>query len=221
MMRTALRLIRRSHGDDEGFSLMETLVASSIFGVFTTLVMLAIISMLNDTAKNQSLVDGQATIENVFQKLDHQVRYANGIQAPGTGVGANSTNYYVEWQAQPVSVQPATCTQLKFNPTLDTLQERTWQPKATVVSPTGWILLENNITNPAGVDPFFFISSGTSATNPQLGAIISHQQLQITLMSQPNGTKAKSSTASSSVATFTALNSTTTTGNVCQEVSRS
>ncbi|BEP15212.1 hypothetical protein acdb102_35230 [Acidothermaceae bacterium B102] len=221
MMRKALRQLRSvRHGDDEGFSLMETLVASTIFGIFTTLVMLAIISMLNDSQKNQSLIDGQSTIENVFQKLDHQVRYANGIQTPGQLGG----NWFVEWQAQPVTTQPQTCTQLKFNPTADTLQERTWQPKAAVIAATPWVQIARNITNPGTTDPFTFTPAGSVYTptgNVVFGSPIAHQQLTVTLMSQPNGTTTSKSTLSTTTVTFTALNSTSQTGNVCQEVARS
>jgi hypothetical protein len=176
--------------------------------------------MLNDTQKNQSLVDGQSTIENVFQKLDHQVRYANGIQNPGQVGG----NWFVEWQAQPITTAPQTCTQLKFNPTADTLQERTWQPKASVITPTPWVQIARNITNPSGTDPFYFTPAGsvyTASGNVVFGSVINHQQLSVTLMSQPNGTATAKSTQSTSVVTFTALNSTSTTGNVCQEVARS
>ena len=214
MMRTTLRRMRKARQDDEGFSLIETIVAMSIFGVFTSLVMAAIIAMLTDTQKNQSLLDGQVTIENIFQKLDHSVRYANGVQQPGIGVGANASNYYVEWQSQPVTTQPATCTQLKFNPTTDILQLRTWSPTATVITPTAWKQIGADITNPG--NPFQLTAANSKAVVPIL-----HQQLQVTLMTQPHGTSSAKSTASVTEATFTALNSSSQTLNVCQEVSRS
>jgi len=214
--RTALRRARESRqGDDEGFSLMETLVATSIFAVFMSLVMLAIISMMSSTQKSQSLTDGATNLENVFQKLDHQVRYANGIEPPGQVGG----NWFVEWQSQPVTTSPQTCTELKYNTTAHTLLERSWQPLAPVITPTSWILLAPNITNPAATDPFTFQPSGPIV--PGGPTVYAHQQLTVTLMDRPGGTNASTSTLSNSATTFTALNSSTKTGNVCQEVARS
>ena len=59
-------------------------------------------------------------MENAFQKLDHQVRYADAI----TPVGNVGANWYVEWHTQAISTAPEMCTQLKWDATAKTLLER-------------------------------------------------------------------------------------------------
>lgn len=217
MMRTALRRFRAKPAGDDGFSLIETLVASSIFGIFTSLVMLAVISMLTSTQKSQSLQEGAAGLENVFQKLDHQVRYANGIQKEQQ-IGGPSGPWFVEWQSQATSLAPQLCTQLKYDTTAHTLVERTWQPASPGTTTTGWKLLANNIVNDPTVSPFAF--TPTAVTSPSV-IYFAHQQLKVTLSDRPHGTSTSKSTLSQSVVSFTALNSSTKSGNVCQEVAPS
>ena len=208
--RSVLERLRSAQREDAGFSLMETLVAMVIFGIFMALAMGAIISMLTSTAKSQSLQGGSATLENVFQKLDHQVRYGNAISTPNTTPVNGS--YFVEWMAQPLATSPQTCTQLKYNPAAGTLQERTWQPAATPVVATGWTLMANNVTTVGS--PFTF--------SPSDGTTYAHQQLAIALSVQPGGKTAAKSTRSELTVSFSALNSTKNTSSlVCTEVARS
>ncbi len=212
--RSVLERLRSAQREDAGFSLMETLVAMVIFGIFMALAMGAIISMLTSTAKSQSLQDGSASLENVFQKLDHQVRYSNAISTPNTTLVNGS--YFVEWMAQPLATSPQTCTQLRFNPAAGTLQERTWQPAATPVVATGWTLMAKNVTTAGFLNPYPF------AFSPSDGTTYAHQQLAITLATQPGAKATARSTRSELTVSFSALNSTKNTSSlVCTEVARS
>jgi hypothetical protein len=215
-MRAAVRLARQAgRGDDEGFSLMETIVATSIFAIFMSCVMAAIIAMLTSTQKSTSLQDGTANLENVFQTLDHQVRYANGIQIPGQ-VG---TSWYVEWQSQATDNAPQLCTQLKFDTAARTIQERTWQPVSPTTTLGGWKLLAINVAiDPTSGHSIPFVMTQASTVAP----FLAHQQLQVYLADRPNGSTTARSTLSTTNANFTALNSTTHfISNICQEVARS
>lgn len=211
-IRAALRRARHFRdSDDTGFSLIETLVAMSIFAVFMGLVMAAILSMLTSTQKTQSLDDGAAQLENAFQKLDHQVRYANGIDPEGQ-VGSN---WFVEFQVQSTATSPQTCYQLKYNVATSQLLERSWQPAVSPVVATSWLQLARNIVNdPVAQPPFHQLPTDTAHG-------IGHQQLQVNLWSRPNGQTTKTSTKSQSQASFTGLNTNANTGLVCKEVARS
>jgi prepilin-type N-terminal cleavage/methylation domain-containing protein len=222
-IRTAIARSRDGSRSEQGFSLIETLVAASIFAVFLGVAMSAIIAMLTSSQKTQSLTDGAATLDNVFQKLDHQVRYANGISNPGTNAAGN---WFVEWQSQPTSTAPYICTQLKYNVAAGTLLERTWQPKASPVVASPWQQIANKLVYKYGSAPTYlatapFVFTGTSYVPTDASkTLYAHQQLRVFLTAQPNGTTASKSTVSQADARFTALNSTTNTGIVCAEVAR-
>ena len=216
-IRRALAIAKEQRqGGDDGFSLMETIVAASIFAIFMSTAMAAIISMLTSTQKSQSLTDGSTQIENAFQKLDHQIRYADAINAPNPTPIAG--NYYVEWHSQATSTAPPMCTQLRFNTATHVLQERSWSPTATPVAPTAWLQLAKNIVNNVTTAvplQLPFVYTGTKAN------ALSHQQLGLLLVAQPNGSRTSTSTVTTTTASFTALNSTIQSGLVCQEVARS
>ena len=63
----------------------------------------------------------------VIALLDHSVRYANAVTAPGTGTDGS---YYFEFQTGNAG-QQQTCTQWRWVPTGGTMQWRTWQPPLT------------------------------------------------------------------------------------------
>lgn len=199
------RLRRLGEGDD-GFSLIETIVAMSIFAVFMSLVMAAILSMMNSTQKSQSLDDGARTVENVFQKLDHQVRYSDAMNDVAV-VGGTRT--YDEWHTQATSTSPEMCTQLKYDSAASTLSERTWSPTASPVTATPWQLLAGNVTV---VSIKFTGLAQTLRPNQQ------HQYLTIDIVVHPHGSSLARSEGSQTTATFTAVNSTKNSGVVCQEV---
>jgi prepilin-type N-terminal cleavage/methylation domain-containing protein len=215
LIRSALTVARKRRiSEDDGFSLMETIVAMVIFSIFMSTAMAAIISIMNSTHKSQSLTDGAAQLENAFQRLDHQVRYADAVNQPGPGT--NGT--YVEWHTQATSTTPQTCAQLKYDPTAKTLSERTWLPGAAVVAATSWILVANNIVNTASQPPFAQIATKKVGGTTTL---LAHQQLVLDLFSRPGGQIKKVTNQSEITTSFTALNSTTQSGLVCQEVARS
>ena len=223
LIRSALTQARRRRpSEDDGFSLMETIVAMMIFSVFMSTAMAAILSIMNSTQKSKSLTDGAAQLENAFQRLDHQVRYADAINVAGYVASTNS--WYVEWHTQATSTTPQTCDQLKYDATAHKVVERTWTPGTASVTPTSWLLVANNISNvPTGTTPptqapFTKIDSkkGTGTT-----VLLAHQQLVLDLFTSPGSTITADTTQSETTTSFTALNSTTQSGVVCQEVARS
>jgi hypothetical protein len=169
--------------------------------------------MMTSTQKSQNLVDGERSVENAFQRLDHQVHYADVINPVGQ-VGAN---WYVEWHSQATSTTRATCTQMKFDPVADTLLERSWFPDDTPAKAGTWALMAKSVRNdPTIAAQVPFVRQGL------VPGMYAHQQLTVTIVDSPlvSSSKAKSETSNLS-ATFTALNSTKNSGIACQEVARS
>jgi prepilin-type N-terminal cleavage/methylation domain-containing protein len=215
--RTALAAVRERHlrGDD-GFSLMETIVAMVIFSLFMSVAMAAIISMLTSTQKSQNLTDSATQVENSFQKLDHQVRYSDAI----TPVGQVGANWYVEWHSQATSTTAETCYQLKYDATAKTLVERTWSPTASPIHATAWYQLAKNLTNNTALAAQYpFAQTGTKKQAVTGDVLLSRQQLAVVLVVGTSIGKGKEGSILS--ASFTALNSTTKSGVPCQEVARS
>lgn len=219
LIRSALTQARRRRvSEDDGFSLMETIVAMMIFSVFMSTAMAAILSIMNSTQKSKSLTDGAAQLENAFQRLDHQVRYADAINDPAYVASTNS--WYVEWHTQATSTVPQTCDQLKYDATAHKVVERTWTPGTASVTATSWLLVANNISNTVpGVtqQPFTKVASKKSGST----VLLAHQQLVLDLFTSPGSTIKADTTQSETTTSFTALNSTTQSGVVCQEVARS
>jgi prepilin-type N-terminal cleavage/methylation domain-containing protein len=221
-MRTALRTAREDRtSEDAGFSLMETLVATSIFAVFMSLVMMAMVAMLSSTQKSTSLSDGAAAVENAFQKLDHQVRYSDAIHVEGK-VG---NNWFIEWHTPATSTSAALCQELKYDSTADKLLERSWAPAPAVSTPTSWLTLAVNIVNDPNVpaqNPFTFVPTSVQDPTDPTKLPLAHQQLKLYLIASPNGTVTARSAVSETQVSFTALNSSkTSSGVICQEVARS
>lgn len=223
-----VRARSRRDGREDGFSLIETIVAISIFAVFSGLVMSAIIAMLNSTAKTQSVDDGAAATENLFQSLDHEVRYADEI-SPNPGVVGG--NWWVEWHNPSTPSTVAKCTQLEYVVASGILQERTWTPPAVVggapVNLTGWKLLASNLVNNYNASasppivPFAYVGTSSYGTGANKVVLNAHQQLALYFSVRPGGSTTKKTALTQTKESFTALNSTPTTGILCTEVPRS
>lgn len=212
-IRGAVRRLRdrRAQGDD-GFSLIESLIAMVIFTIFMGIATGAIISIMRSTQKTQNLTNSATEVENAFQTLDHQVRYSDVITLPNAAPVNNA--YYVEFHQQATSTSVETCYQLKYDLTSKTLLERNWKPKASPVSATPWKLLAHTLA--PGNPPF--VQTGAGNKNAAGEVLNAHQQLAVSVTVQASF--GKTSEGSALAANFTALNSTTTSGIACQEVGR-
>ena len=213
-----MRDLRRSPDadrDEDGFTLVELLVAMLVMTIFMGLVTAAVVQMTQVSLKSQAIGDAESQLNAAFLRLDKEVRYASAINSPGQ----NGSDWYVEFQSKYSGT--TTCTQLRTTAAAGKLQQRTWTVTGGSVTAPGWTTLASGVANQSGVaaqNPFTFTVAGATAI---------HQQLKVYLLasSGPGGTATKSTSTSS--ATFTALNTgpatvTNTTGqSVCQEVARS
>jgi prepilin-type N-terminal cleavage/methylation domain-containing protein len=121
---------RTRASNDDGFSLVELMIAMSIFAVFITVLLASIVGITRASTQAQVVAHNSSTVLAVFQDFDHQVRYADSINFPGTGAsGARYVEYRVP--ATSSSTSSTLCGQWKYTPSTGKLQFRQWQDGAT------------------------------------------------------------------------------------------
>jgi prepilin-type N-terminal cleavage/methylation domain-containing protein len=108
-----------------GFSLIELVVAISLFSVFIALFLTAVVTLIRGTEQVTSTSEASSKSLIVFQNIDRQVRYADSINFPGDG---SSGARYIEYRL-PASSAPSgitTCYQWRFVPSTGQIQLRQW-----------------------------------------------------------------------------------------------
>lgn len=158
---------QRHDVNEEGFTLVELLVAMSIFAIVLALISSSVLVMEHALRKSQGQSDNLDASRKVIQLLDRQVRYANAITQPG--VGATATSTYIEWRTGDTSgegVQTQTCTQWRFDGAAGTLGYRTWAVPAKKSDPTtatAWVNEAFGVVAVAGT-PVFSTTAQPAAT---------------------------------------------------------
>jgi prepilin-type N-terminal cleavage/methylation domain-containing protein len=169
-----LRRLARNDSDDaidNGLSLIELVVATSIFTIVLSIYFGALISMSHTTVRAQDSVDASDALRATFNALDHQVRYATSINRPVKG---SSGAWYVELEATnlPDGAKPM-CYQWRLDPATKVLSTRTWTEDGTSVVTAwhgvSWRVGSGNV-NGAGVavSPFVFAPAGNAMLRQQL-----------------------------------------------------
>lgn len=144
---------------DAGVTLVEQLVAMSIFLVVAAVFMTGLVSMTTSTSRTQNTADSGDAVRAAFLSMDRQVRYADAVNRPGRGA---SGDWYVEFRT-PVTTAAAsaTCTQWRYDTTGGQLLMRTWNDDST---PGGsWTFLAT-VTKAPAAPPF--TTSPATATQP-------------------------------------------------------
>ncbi|WP_129338296.1 PulJ/GspJ family protein [Cellulomonas endophytica] len=182
---------------DGGMTLVELLVAMSVFTVVLAIAMSAVVSMTRGTAVAAQLADAQQGTRTAFQRLDHQVRYAEAVNRPGAGP---SGAVYVEWRTGAVSTPTGTaqCTQWRYDPTARTLARRSW-PDVTAPTVQDWQVMVTDVLRPASAPATYpFVVAPATETRRR-------QTLTLTLLVGPGENGARVTTSS----VFAARNSST------------
>lgn len=192
--------MRRPHPSDDGYSLIEVMMAMVCMSILMTLVTSAIIQIYHSVNSVDAVSAAQTQVDTTFERLDKEIRYARGISDPGT---VNS-NQYVEYLLNSDSVD--TCVELRMNNTTGELQRRQWVKNQTPLAPTGWQILASSVT---ATTPFT-----VTAAVPVLPTDFRYQRLTLDVTSVTGGgagLSAASGRAGSqreTNVTFTALNAT-------------
>ena len=190
---------------DDGVTMIEVVVSLTLMAVLMTIFTTAVIDVYRNVNQTEGISTGQSQLNNVFLRLDKEVRYASGISMQGK-VG---TQWYVEYLN--TSRGTEICTQLRLT-TTGLLQRRTWDRNVAPVQPTDWAVLGSNLGEVTGTPPFAFSAADPSSTT---GAASNFHQLTISLAAIGRDDK---HVAESSF-TFTALNTSlaTTSVGICTE----
>jgi prepilin-type N-terminal cleavage/methylation domain-containing protein len=217
-----------------GFTLVELMVAMTVMVIIMSIVVDAVSDwVVNSERRVTNGGQASAAVEAAFMTLDGEVRYAADISTPAESMASPyAGSYWVEFQSDWTipSQGAARCTQLEYNTTAGTLQQRTWLSGAT--PPTGWLVLASGLsttlTTPAH-NPFSLSQTAASLLNPSTPpttasatpppvtvAATPPWQLSVTL-SSTQGKGVQADTAASSFA-ITALDITSTSVSVPAQV---
>jgi prepilin-type N-terminal cleavage/methylation domain-containing protein len=205
-------LTRRTCGEDDGFTLVELLVAmiilSVFFGVFSSLVA----RFFDLTGRQQSRSASVDVSRNMIMVLDRQVRYANAVNTPVTT--ADGTRW-IEWRSGSTGKQQ-TCFQWRVRPG-GAAQFRTWLPPLSgsgASTPTVWRTQGTGV-QAIGTEPVFAVNAALASSSA-----LNRQVVTIAFRTTSGTVRDGSPTR----VALTALNSTSAsapTTPVCQEVPRS
>jgi type II secretory pathway pseudopilin PulG len=192
--------------DDEGYSLLEVMMAMVCTGILMTLVTSAVIQIYHSVNSVDAVSAAQSQIDTAFGRLDKEVRYARGISDPA----AVSGDPYVEYLLSADSVD--TCVELRLHTSTGELQRRQWVKNQSPLVPTAWQTLASSVT---AATPF-----AVTSTRPVLPSDSPYQSLTLDVTSVTGGGSGLSASAGragsrrETTVTFTALNAIIPTGSV-------
>jgi prepilin-type N-terminal cleavage/methylation domain-containing protein len=155
---------------DQGVTLVETLVAMSIFSVVLTIFMAAVLSMTTSTGRVNATTDAGDGVRAAFLKLDRQVRYADAINQP---VQTSAGRWYVEFRtSQRANGQPTLCTQWRYDPTVQEMQVRTWNDGQVPAATFRTITTDVLPPQPSGSSPFTVALADGDHANQKLAVAL-------------------------------------------------
>jgi prepilin-type N-terminal cleavage/methylation domain-containing protein len=192
--------MRRPGPSDDGYSLIEVMMAMVCMSILMTLVSSAIIQIYHSVNSVDAVSAAQTQIDTAFERLDKEVRYARGISDPGVVNG----DQYVEYLLNADSAD--TCVELRLNSTTGELQRRQWAKNQNPPAPTGWQILAASVT---ATTPFT-----VTAAVPVLQTDFRYQRLTVDITSVTGGGPGLSTSAGRAGSrretnvTFAALNAT-------------
>jgi Tfp pilus assembly protein PilV len=183
---------------DDGVTLLEVLVGTSLMAVVTSVFTAGVVLVYRSVGRAQDSAVAQSQVHVVFQRLDREIRYATAVSDPAK-IGAD---WYVEHLT--TANGTALCTQLRLNDATDQLQRRTWTQGASPFAPTAWQVLSSYTTAVGSAAPFQAVRDGD------------FERLRVRLTTQPPGSTAPGANID---ITFTALNTVrgATSADVCAE----
>lgn len=178
--------VRHRLRGDRGTTLVETIVAMSIFTVIIAVFGTAVTQWTRQVVRNNAIADQTAAARLAFDTLDRQVPSASAINYPVL----SGTSWYLEFRTD--ATTPSTCTQWRLETSTRQLQWRTW-PTDTGV-PTPWRVAATSVVNT--VDP-----AQQPFSMVKIDAQYAQQRLDLDLRLQKS-----TGPVTQSVATFTARN---------------
>jgi prepilin-type N-terminal cleavage/methylation domain-containing protein len=158
MLGTLTRRERRDRGTaTAGFTIIELMVALMIFSIFLAIITTSILALTRSSSRIQVAAVSTNQELAVFQRLDHQIRYADGINVQGTGP---SGKVYIEFRTPANSTASGVtlCTQWRYDPVGATIASRTWTDGLFSSTQSVWNVQLTNVANDGGASyPFNFV----------------------------------------------------------------
>lgn len=151
--------------DESGYSLIELIVAMSLFSVFLAMFIAGIVAITRVTTEARVDAQTSSSVGVAMQRIERSVRYADSVNYAGS-VGNNS---YVEWRTDKQSTVDGieTCTQLRYSEVDGTIAMRSWQ-SGTAPSATAWNVLVKSIRGEAtNAYPFATVPAIVGVSNYQ------------------------------------------------------
>lgn len=174
----------RTRDKESGFSLIELLVAMSLFGGIMVAILSVLLTVQRDTVRVADRESAVTASRQAVAQIDRQVRSGNVLFAPGnelqglpngtvgcTSPGdpnlgncmriytqSNGAERCVQWQVVPDPAAPGT----------SKLQTRSWSPTwSTDGIKSGWSVVSRGLSPAAAVKPFA-LQGGSTAYNSRL-----------------------------------------------------
>jgi type II secretory pathway pseudopilin PulG len=193
---------RPAGAGDEGYSLIEVMMAMVCTSILMTLVTSAVIQIYHSVNSVDAVTAAQTQVDTTFERLDKEVRYARAISDPATINGDQYVEYLLNDDAVDV------CVELRLHNATGELQRRQWVKNQNPPVPAAWQTLASSIT---ATKPF----TVTGARNV-LPADIRYQRMTLDITSVTGGGRGLSAAAGRAGSeretrvTFAALNATAT-----------
>jgi prepilin-type N-terminal cleavage/methylation domain-containing protein len=140
--------------DDDGFTMMETVVAMTLTAIFLAMFTTALVSLYGTSNKADAVSQTSVQLNIAFQRVDKQIRYASAISAPNDLITPGNA-WYTEFVN--TSSGQDVCTQLRLSDGV--LSERTWTGVPTSIP--GFTVLASNLTQPTSSPFTFYAATGT------------------------------------------------------------
>jgi type II secretory pathway pseudopilin PulG len=191
---------RPARAADEGYSLIEVMMAMVCTSILMTLVTSAVIQIYHSVNSVDAVSAAQTQVDTTFQRLDKEVRYARAISDPGPVNGDQYVEYLLNSDATDI------CVELRLHTATGELQRREWVKNQNPLVPAPWQTLASSVT---ATTPFT-----VTGARKVLPADIPYQRLTLDLTSVTGGGAGLSAAAGRAGAqretrvTFAALNAT-------------
>ena len=219
LLAAARRRAHRAPHGESGFTIVELLVSMILLAVVSTSFLAAVNAIYSGIHKQQGITNAADGNRVAFELLDKQVRYASGINTPGT---AADGNFYIEyqWSKSNGSLDTLTCSQWRLNPTTHDLQWRSWVAGATPNPTPTFTTIDTGVTNvPASAPPFALMGpTGPPSLPGGTGPTMQYQVLKINLIARHD---TGNLTTAGNLTALDTPNSGVPSPSVCQEVARS
>ncbi|MGF1647483.1 MAG: type II secretion system protein J [Kineosporiaceae bacterium] len=141
---------RHRWAGDGGFTLVELVVAMSIFTVVVVISLAALRSMATTTVRTTQVADARVEADRLYNRLDKIVPYAAAVNPAGQAAG----DWWVELRTDVAAGgQAPRCWQLRLDVPDAELRLRSWPPGAPAAV-SSWTTVASGAAVRDGVPPF-------------------------------------------------------------------